>query len=185
MRLEATLDSVHHRMSPRRLPPRQPLAAGWTAAVLLLTGCDVSNMAFFNDHRVKVVAPEDRSTVDLPVKVSWEVGDFEVTGRDGQKRSDAGYFAVFVDRPPIPPDKTLEEYAQEPGSCGNSACGKVENLAYVFATEQTGLELAELPAVNEEGDVEKHEVTIVLLDGTGARIGESAFWVRFDFDRKA
>lgn len=167
-----------------RLRKRFGLALMTCALTLALAACDVSAMAFFKDHRVRIVEPEDRGEVTLPTTLRWKVDDFKVTGRNGRRGDEAGYFAVFVDQPPIPPGKTLEWYAQQEGSCGQSACGTVEHLAHIYATDDTELELDQLPAVKERGGVEKHEVVIVLLDGTGARIGESAFYVRFDFNRK-
>lgn len=160
-------------------------AAIWMVVAILATGCDISNMEFVEDTRVRVVEPETRSTVTLPVTVRWEVTEFEVTGRDGQSSPDAGYFAVFVDRHPIPPGKTLEWYVQQDESCGDSPCGTVENLSDIYTTEKTELELSRLPAIDRGRAVEQHEAVVVLLDGTGARIGESAFAVRFTFEREA
>lgn len=160
----------------------------WGAAVpgllglsLLLAACDWSDMAFVQDHRVRFIEPADRSTVTLPVTLSWEVEGFHVTGKDGRALRDAGYFAVFVDRSPIPPGKSLEWLAQQEDSCGSSACGSVDNLSGVYATDDTRLKLTRLSATGR--DIEKHEAVVVLLDGTGRRIGESAFYVQFNFER--
>lgn len=155
-------------------------------AFVLATGCDLSSLAFVEDERVRIVEPENRSVVTLPVTLRWEVvGEFEVTGRDGHGRSDAGYFAVFVDRQPIPPGTTLEWYALQDDSCGESACGTVKNLTGVYTTNDTAIELSRLRANDRLRPVEQHEAVIVLLDGTGARIGEIAFHVRFHFKREA
>ncbi|GAA5112298.1 hypothetical protein [Haloechinothrix salitolerans] len=153
------------------------------ATGLLLSACNLDNMQFTQDHRVRIVEPEDRSTVTLPVTVRWEVDGFEVTGKDGKRSDKAGYFAVFVDREPIPPGKTLEWYANQESSCGSSACGSVDNLADIYTTKKTKIRLKRLPATDERDDVERHEVTVILLDGTGARISESAFYVRFNYRR--
>lgn len=158
------------------------LAAG---ALMVVSGCDVASMAFFRDERVRVIEPADRSTVSLPVTLRWEADGFAVTGRDGRRAEDAGYFAVFVDRPPIPPGRTLEWFVRQDESCGGEPCGSVKALSDVYTTKRTSLEVARLPAVSGNGDIERHEAVVVLLDGTGARIGESAFYVRFNFDRKA
>lgn len=159
--------------------------AGCTMAATLATSCDVSSMAFVRDERVRIVEPADRSHASLPITLRWEVRDFAVTGRDGKRVRDAGYFAVFVDHPPIPPRKTLEWFARQDDSCGGQACGTIDNLADVYTTEDTTLKLTRLPAFDTRGGVERHEVVVVLLDGTGARIGESAFYVRFTFERRA
>lgn len=169
----------------RRVQPASRNAIGWIVLILLVTGCDVSSMAFVEDKRVRIEQPTDRSIVTIPVTLRWEVDGFEITGRDAQKRPDAGYFAVFVDRQPIPPGKTLEWYARQDESCGDNPCGTVEDLAQIFTSDKASLKLTQLPAIRERGDLEQHEVVIVLMDGTGARIGESAFRVQFNFERKA
>lgn len=162
---------------------------GVAAAVILvvtlfMSGCDWSEMAFVQDKRVRIVEPPDRSTVSLPVTLRWEVESFAVTGQDGRSSPDAGYFAVFVDRTPMPPGKSLEWLAEQDDSCGDSACGSIENLADVYATSSTTLKITRLSADSSSRAVERHEAVIVLLDGTGRRISESAFYVRFNFERK-
>lgn len=169
----------------RMLMRRSVSALFFATCTFHLTGCDVSSMQFTEDDRVNIVGPQDRSNVTLPMKLRWEVHNFTITGRDGRSSSDAGYFAVFIDRPPIPPGRTLEWYALQDTSCGASACGRVENLANIYTTEETTLELSRLPADDKRGALERHEAVIVLLDGQGQRIGESAFYARFNFERKA
>lgn len=178
------LDKHPWRRNP--LYPRivRPWICGTVAIAFSIAGCDISSMQFVRDERVEIVEPEDRSTVAFPVTLRWQVTDFTVTGRDGGKKPDAGSFAVFVDRPPIPPGTTLEWYVQQDDSCGASACGSVEKLTDVYTTEQTSLKLTELSKLNERGGQERHEVVVVLMDGTGARIGESAFYVTFQVDRE-
>ncbi len=165
-------------------PRRRALVAGLFGA-FVLSGCDLSKMAFSQDHRLRIIEPSDRSTVTLPVTLRWEVDGFRVTGRDGNSSRDAGYFAVFVDRDPIPPGKTLEWYAEQEDSCGDSACGATEHLADIYTTKKMSLRLKQLPADDRDRDLERHEVVIILLDGNGARIGESAFYVRFNYERGA
>lgn len=151
--------------------------------VSLLSACDLSSLAFVKDERVRILEPEDQGDVTLPMTLWWDVEGFTVTGRNGRTSPDAGYFAVFVDRDPIPPGKTLEWYAKEEDSCGDSPCGTVKNLAHIYPTKKTSLTLKQLPADSRDRDVERHEAVIILLDGKGARIGESAFYVRFNFQR--
>lgn len=163
--------------------------ARWGAVALCLVGmltvssCDWSNMAFVQDKRLRIVEPPDRSTVSLPVTVRWEVDGFVITGQGANASPNAGSFAVFVDRIPMPPGKSLQWLAEQEDSCGDSACGSVDNLSDVYATKNTKLTLTRLPATNRGGDIERHEVVIALLDGMGQRISESAFYVRFNFER--
>lgn len=157
-------------------------AAGLVGAVVV-SGCDWSTMAFVQDQRVQIITPADRSTVALPVTIRWQVHGFRITGKTGDTSQDAGYFAVFVDRPPMPPGKSLQWLAEQDDSCGDSACGSVENLSDVYATSDTTLKVTRLSADSTSRAVERHEAVIVLLDGTGRRISESAFYVRFNFER--
>lgn len=143
-------------------------------------------MAFVRDERVRVVAPDDRSAVTLPLRVRWTVHDFAVTGTDGTRSAERGYFAVFVDRAPIPPGETVEWLARDDAPCPDSGCVDQKYLRdrHIYTTEKTSLLLDQLPAIQERGGVERHEVVIALLDGTGRRIGESAFYVRFNYERE-
>lgn len=147
------------------------------------TGCDVSNMAFVQDERLRVIAPEDRGMVSLPVTLRWEFRGG--TDESGIAVEMAEQFAVFVDRPPIPPRKSLEWFAHQSDSCGQSACGSVDNVSDVYTTKKTSVVLTRLPALPEGRDIERHEAVIILLDRNGVRISESAFYVRFNFKREA
>lgn len=149
----------------------------------VVSACAVSGQQFVQDRRVRFVEPSDRARVTLPVTLRWQVEGFTVAGRDGRRARDAGYFAIFVDRPPMPPGRTLEWMAEQKDSCGNSACGTVDRLTDAYTTNERSLTLTRLPADARRGAVERHEAVLVLLDGTGARIGESAFYVRFRYDR--
>lgn len=76
--------------------------------VSLLSGCgDYSHLSFRQDKRLHIVAPADRSTVQLPVTVRWTISDFTITGHTGKTVTDHGYFALFVDRSPVPGGQTL------------------------------------------------------------------------------
>lgn len=175
----------HITGTDRRLVLRLCVAHSFVS-VLFATSCAVSNMNFVQDQRVRIIAPTDRSHVTLPVRLQWEVRAFRITGRNGSIAADSGYFAVFVDHPPIPPGKTLEWYALQDGSCGGQPCGTVDKLAHIYTTKNNALELVSLPATTRRTtDIEQHEAVIILLNGAGERIGESAFYVRFTYERKA
>lgn len=168
-----------------------------TAVALLglcgvLSGCIPEGLAFKVDERLTFRSPEDRSTVTLPVKLDWEIEDFEVVppGK-GEPRKDAGYFAVFVDGSPMPPGKDLRWIARKDNSCrADDGCPDEEYLEArgIYTTTDTELVLDQLPRTtsDDEGERrERHRATIVLLDASGTRIGESAFEIAFDVDREA
>jgi hypothetical protein len=114
------------------------------------TACVPDGLSFRVDERVTITAPDDREQVTLPLTIDWDVRDFD------------GTFAVFVDRAPIGPGDPLPD----------------ELPSGVFATDDTEVVLESLPAAS--ADDELHTATIVLIDGDGRRVGESAFDVTFE-----
>lgn len=151
---------------------------------LSLAACGVEGLNFVRDDRVQITAPEERSQVRLPVTVEWEVEDFEVAG-PGQDAEDAGFFGVFVDRAPQPPGEPLEWHARDDDGCvAARGCPDEEwfERRRIFVTTESSLVIEAL-ARGEDDRRELHEVTIVLLDGQGRRIGESAWDVEFEVVR--
>lgn len=171
---------------PHRRPATALLVAGLCAA---LTGCAPEGLAFRTDTRLTIVSPEDRTEVSLPVMIDWDIRDFEVVEPGGEARKGAGYFAVFVDTTPMPPGEALRWVARDDTSCREAdGCPDAEYLAArgIYTTTDTELVLEQLPRTGREGDPrERHRATIVLLDASGTRVGESAFEVAFDIDREA
>jgi hypothetical protein len=157
------------------------------AVALLATGCIAHGLAFVQDKRVDVVAPESHSTVRLPVTIRWTVHGFRLTGHDGRSNADAGYFGVFVDRAPVPPGKPLSSVAHGDRIClATPGCPDRQYLADhdTYAVTGTSFTLHQLPDLSSYHGHELHEVTIVLLDGSGLRIGEQAWYVDFRYERK-
>ncbi len=132
-----------------------------------------------------IFRPADRALLRAPITVDWRVRDFEVTGRTQNARPDAGYFGIFVDREPPPPGRTIEWLFRDDTSCRPSdGCPDREYLAErdMYTTTQTSFTVEDLrqldPSIKRRRRV-LHEVTIILLDGRGRRIGESAFPAEF------
>ncbi len=156
---------------------------------LLVTGCGVRGLNFSDDRRLEFLAPSDRAEVRLPVTVAWTVHDFELTGADGSNRRDAGSFGVYVDRTPQPPGQRQTWLVRNDSACkrDRSVCGEQDFLSQrdIHSTTETMFVIERLPLPT--GDAQRrrefHEVTIVLLNGRGERIGESAFVRQFEVDR--
>lgn len=171
----------------------QPVRRVGTGAVLIgfcgaLTGCVPQGLAFKVDERLRFTAPEARATVGLPVTVDWEIEDFEITGPGGSVRAGAGYFGVFVDKAPMPAGKDLRWIARKDRSCrAGDGCPDEEylNARGIYTTTDTKLVLHQIPRTSDDDRRERHRVTVVLLDASGSRIGESAFEISFDIPRKA
>jgi hypothetical protein len=160
------------------------------ALCLSLSGCVSQGLAFRVDDRVEITSPKDRAEVTLPVTVRWSVRDFEVIEpgtSSSLPRGKAGYFAVFIDGTPQPPGKSLAWLARNDRSCRPAdGCPDAEYLAArnVYSTSALDITFEQLPRPSNEKHKERHTVTIVLLDPSGKRIGESAFQATFIVTRK-
>ncbi len=160
------------------------------AFVFVSSSCSVSGLNFEQDERLEITAPEDRAKVRLPLTVTWAVTDFEVTGPGRSDRDDAGYFGVYVDRAPQPPNKTQAWLMRDDAECRRTpGCPDTTYLeqAHIYSTERMSFRIERLPQPSSEAPRRRefHEVTIVLLNGRGQRIGESAFVREFEVDRDA
>jgi hypothetical protein len=171
-----------HELRDRLLDVRRFVVA----ALLLATACSGS-MQYKNDHRIAITAPKNRSDVSVPFTVRWTYKDFRVTGATPAADRTAGYFAVFIDRSPMPAGQDMRWLARSDRSCAKTqGCPDAQYLAdhHVFTTSDPQLTVSTLPSTNIRTATERHEVTVVLLDGTGHRIGESAWYVAVNYKRK-
>jgi hypothetical protein len=174
--------------APVILPPRVARALTGIGLVLALSGCAINGLSFRIDDRLQILRPADREAVSLPLTIEWDISDFEVTGPDGSDDPHRGYFGVFVDRAPQPPNETVEWFAKDDESCRPAdGCPDEQYLADrgVHTTTDTEFVIETLPPppTDQADRRELHEVTIVLLDGSGRRIGESAFTAEFEVQR--
>lgn len=158
-----------------------------------VSACNIGDLSFRNDHRVQVSEPAERVTLPLPVTVRWTVKDFHVTGPSGSPDRQSGYFAVFFDSTPMPPGESMAWVANQDQSCAHTpGCPDADWLAFrgIYTTSNTYVTVANLADTRTPSSVdsrrrgpEGHRATIVLLNGEGDRIGESAFTVNFFLDR--
>jgi hypothetical protein len=173
-------------LSVPRLHRTRAAAAG--LAVLCLAGCNASHLQFKNDHRLSFESPKARAKVTAPLTVEWSMRDFDATGLDGSSGKDHGVFAVFVDRAPMPAGKDLKWLFRNDSGCKHDArCPSVQQLADrdVLVTTDTHVTIDVLPQVGEGKGDEQHFVNVVLLDGMGNRIGESAWYLPFRSKRRS
>jgi hypothetical protein len=166
----------------------------WRGAALLClvavttAGCNVSQLQLRNDHRLSFESPKARAKVVAPVTISWTMRDFRTAGLDGTHSTSSGAFAVFVDRAPMPVGKDLRWLSRNDLSCKRDPrCPDKQYLAdeQVFVTTDTSLTLDVLPRAADGVGDEQHYVNIVLLDGRGHRIGESAWYRPFTSKRRS
>ena len=150
------------------------------ALLTLLPGCGASGLSFVQDERVDIVRPDDRSKVSLPLEVAWTVEDFPV----GRGR---GSFGVFVDRAPQRAGKTLGWLFRGDQACrgDEDLCGSTAflNQRNVFRTTAKTFTIEQVNKLTgAQSGRELHEVTIVLLDERGERVGEGAWSVQFEVE---
>jgi hypothetical protein len=162
------------------LPPRirLPLVAALLATVL--AGCGVRDLSFVEDNRVDITAPDARDAVRLPLTVQWTFEKFDV----GPGR---GSFGVFLDRAPQPSGHTLSWPFHDRTTCKGKAglqlCATKEYLANqrVFTTTEPQFTFNQVPRLTGSAKRRQfHEVTVVLLDRDGRRVGEGAWSVDFE-----
>lgn len=156
---------------------------GLFALALACSACGLAHpqeLSYRTDERLRFLAPEPRSLVRPPVDVRWTIRDFEVRPPgSGSPSDEAGYFAVFVDRAPIKPGETMRVIAKKDQVCLHKpGCPDEEYLRdrRIYTTTESSLALDQippLPGVKER--IQFHYVTVVLMDTSGHRIGESAW----------
>lgn len=171
-----------------RFPPRPPsasssrrtrsrLAVGpLLIGALALPSCGVSGLSFVTDNRVRIVAPTENATVALPLRLTWSARDY------------GGSFVVLFDRSPMRPNQTLRSLVPEDDPCRTQVdCPDAQWLSErnVYVTDETRLVVENLPDLRGDNDraKDRHDVTIVLLDEEGQRMGESAFTREFIVER--
>jgi hypothetical protein len=152
-------------------------------AVLALSSCGLTHLQDLNfrvDKRLSFVSPKARTTVHQPVTITWTMKDFTAQAQgSAPPHRDAGYFAVFVDQTPIRPGHTMDDVAAGDPYCQRlKTCPDRRYLAdhHVYTTTQTQMKFPLLPNITgSKQSLQLHTFTVVLMDTSGHRIGESAW----------
>jgi hypothetical protein len=149
--------------------------------VALASGCArVGDLRFRQDDRLTFSAPQDGATVQLPLTISWTMTDFATQKRGSAVRPDSGYFAVVVDQYPMGPGKPLTDLLPDGTCTGDPTCPSpdmLETLANTYVTSTTSVTLPSVPA--SRYGTSTHFAVVVLVDGSGRRIGDSSWTVNF------
>jgi hypothetical protein len=170
----------------RRKPASRVFAL--LVALSATSACQFSQLQFHNDNRLTFSQPGNRQKVTVPLTVSWSMKDFDASGLDGSKDKHKGAFAVFVDAAPMPVGKDLKWIARNDSGCKRDPqCPNAQFLADrgIFVTTDTSVTIDTLPQASDGIGDEQHYVNVVLLDGTGHRIGESAWYRPFTSKRRS
>lgn len=158
----------------------------WPSILVLVVtvACtDFTDLAMRQDHRLTFTAPNSRDVVKPPFTLRWTMDDFRVVKPGaGRPERSAGYFAIFIDKSPMKPGQTVEDFVDDDEACKQDPnCPDANYLADrgVYTTTKTTLTVKEvLPLESDEGG-QPHEATVVLLDSAGRRIGESSWYLQF------
>lgn len=156
---------------------RRPLATLLVACagLLVLPSCAVQGLAFVRDDRVEITLPQVDAPVGLPFTVRWRSQGYD------------GRYAVFIDRSPMRPGKSLRSLVGEDdpcladAACPNAAYLELRDIYVVDGNNLTVQSLSDRRGGQEGSD--RHELTIVLLNERGERQGESAFVREFTIER--
>jgi hypothetical protein len=145
-------------------------------ALAALPSC--ARVAELRGDQVTITSPRELESVALPFTVEWDV--------HAVPHEAAGY-GVFVDRLPMKPGQDVRALFDE--SCRRlPACPDEQQLHTigVYLTADTKVvipSLVTLGGVGSRTDRPAHELTVVLVDHTGRRIGGYAASATFRFER--
>ena len=139
---------------------RRPLALLLVVTSLAATGC-ANGLLFRNDHRITIDSPDDFASVSQPLTIRWTAKDFSAPAD--------GHFVVFFDLAPQSPGDTIDSFSPL-----ERQLIRVVDRPQVGAPTLRPDENAPLVTRNH------HEVTVILVDPAGRRIGETAGFVEFD-----
>jgi len=138
------------------------------AVALLVSGsaCRTSGLAWREDRRLRIDTPKQNAVVTLPLEVRWHVRDLpkSLQGR-------AYSYVLFLDRFPQAPGQTLQHFDAGSKNLTQSRVGIIEarEERHVFTT---------IPP-HDARQRDKHELTVILLDDQGRRVGETAGFLTF------
>ena len=164
---------------------RRALALVLAVSALAVAGCGItrvdSPVSFKADHRLSFEEPDQEDEVPIPVQLDWKVKNFS--------RTDGKRFAVFVDKPPVGPEKTVrlrictegEKLPPQPGT-DRKVCK--DDARRIYFADDTSLKLACFEPRFDAPERERntHTVSVILVDGDDQRIGQAVATVRFHVD---
>jgi len=157
-----------------RVTPRGILTV-CLVTLLLLSGCTLSGLSFRKDGRLTIENLADRSEITIPYLLEFSfAGTLSPTG--------ASAFGVLIDWTPPPPGKTLASLLDNDPACSDPlGCpeGYLERNRITVTTE-TSIMIDNVPVGTDRQESRGyHEITIVLVDAEGRRVGETSAFARF------
>lgn len=147
-----------------------------TSLLVAATACRTDGLAFRADEPVAIDQPAAFSTQALPMLVSWRT---TTPIADAHRSTPARpLFAVFVDQQPMPVGATVAWVARGDTGCTPPGCPDASYLqahgVYLTATTSVRVDGVLSSLRGRQTSNGEHELTIVLLDAHGRRVGEEA-----------
>lgn len=143
-------------------------------ATTALSGCAYHGLAFRQDDRIHLSGLPDRSSITLPHDITWTF--------DGDLTGPATAFAILIDWTPPPPGHSLESLLAADPTCQHpTGCpdGYLErNRIYVTTDLRFTIDNVARGTDREERR-NFHDLTVILVDADGDRVGETAAASRF------
>ncbi|MHB8464969.1 MAG: hypothetical protein ACYDH6_20310 [Acidimicrobiales bacterium] len=140
-------------------------------ACLGAVACAGHPLSFRRAAQITILSPSMESVVQVPVMLRW-----------ASSLPRGTVYAVFVDRAPIQPGRTLKSLALNDSTCDpNPHCPDTLYLTQhdTFVTKSTQLSLGPLPFLGNHDRLNVHDATIIVLDASGRRRDEASYSVRF------
>ena len=150
------------------------ISRGALAILVLATGCRFQGIDLMEDTRLTIISPANRATVSPPLEVRWTARDIPTGNR----------FLVIFDGSPPPPGSGLDWFARNDNLCrATPGCPDERYLTnnHIYVTPNVSLTIQAL-APDEDAPPsrrDRHNVTVVLIDERGRRIGETSAFVEF------
>jgi len=144
--------------------------------VLLVSGCSQfagAGLAFRDDPVVRITTPTHRARVRAPFTLRW---------RALRPLPRGGRYEILVDRAPQPPGARPDRLAHGDDACRHTpGCPDATWYAAhgVFLTRGTLFDVPFVAPIRDERSSTLHDATIVVLDGTGRRVGEAGAFLEF------
>ena len=167
---------------------RRPVAVtigSMIAMTIAVAGCGFTRVdapvSFKADHRLSFQDPDQEDDVHIPVRLNWKADDFSLSG--------GNHFAVFVDKAPVGPKRTVRirlctEGEKLPPQLGSDRTICKDEVQRIYFADTSSLQLRcfqpRFDAPKRERNT--HTATVILVDRNDRRVGQAASSVRFHVD---
>jgi hypothetical protein len=151
-------------------------AAALVIAILALSSC--AGVGELRGDQMTITSPRELAPVTLPLTVEWKARDLP---------SEATGYAVFVDSVPMAPGhgvrSVVDQACRLRRGCPDAAYLRTIGI-YLTSDEKVVIPtLKTAGGIGSRADRPAHQVTVVLVDEDGTRVGGYASTQTFRFER--